>query len=113
MSNIELVNEKPLTMAEMKVHLESIQKRDKELGMRAKKVKDHLDHFTKINEKKSSELKKNLEELNISRLKDRHIVKLIDLLPEDLTSIRAIFAGENVTLKQEDLQKILDIVKQT
>lgn len=100
-------------MAEIKSHLEDIQKRDKELGMRAKKVKEHLDHFVKINEKKAAELKKKLEELNIARLRDRHIVKIIDILPEDLTSIRAIFTGENVTLKQEDLQKILDIVKQT
>ena len=111
MPNIEVINEMPLTMAEMKEHLQVIEKRDKELNARAKKVKTYLDHFTKVKKDKINEIKKQLETLNITRLKDRHIEKIIDLLPEDLTSMRAIFTGENVTLKQEDLQKILDIVK--
>lgn len=111
MSSIEVIEEKPLTLAEMREKLVEVQKRDKELNLRAKKTKEYLDHFAGLKLKKIEEIKKKLEGLKISRLKERHIVKLIDILPKDLGSLRLIFSGENVTLKQEDLTKILNILK--
>lgn len=113
MAEIKIINEIPLTLAEMKEHLANIEKRDKELNFRTNKTKEYLDIFTKLNKKQADELKQKIIALNIPRLKDRHIVKILDILPEeDLDSLKILFTGENITIKQEDLQRIFDIVKE-
>ena len=71
----------------------------------------NLDKFAKADSKKVKEVRKKLEELGISRLKPRHVNKIIDIMPKDIGSLRAVFAGENITLKQEDLKKILECLK--
>ena len=54
---------------------------------------------------------KELEKLNIPRLKERQMVKIIDILPTDIDSLRTLLIGENLIIKQEDLIKIVDVVK--
>ena len=111
MAEIEVVNEVPITMAQMKKKLEEIKKRDKELNFRAKKVEEYLDQFL-TKDKKQEDLRKKITDLNISRLRDRQITKILDLMPKDIESLKIIFSGDNVTIKQEDLEKILQAVKE-
>ena len=112
MSNIQTINEIPLTLVEMKERIEKVEKRDKELNFRATKTKDYLSVFTKDMDLKAAlELKKKITELNIPRLKDRQIVKIIDLMPQDLDSLKILLIGENITIKNEDLEKILQVIK--
>lgn len=112
MPDLKIHEERPVTMAEMKEHLENIEKRDKELNLRAKKTKEYLDQFVKIKFKKVEEVKKKIEGLNIGRLKEKHITKVIDLKPNDVGELRSIFSDENITLKQEDLEKIIEALKE-
>lgn len=109
MGDLKLQEEKPLTMVEVQEELKKIEKRDKELTVRATKTKEYLNKFVKKDEK-VNELRKKLEELEISRLKEKQIVKVIDLKPKDLDSLKAILGGE-ITLKQEDLKKVLECIK--
>ncbi|MBS3153442.1 hypothetical protein J4426_02675 [Candidatus Woesearchaeota archaeon] len=109
MGNIDLVEEKPLSLAEMKEKLEQMRKRDKELEARAQKTEEYLHRF--VDEKKSKDLAKKLEGLGIARLRDRHIKKIMDLMPKDMDSLKMLFSGENLTLKQEDLDKIISVIK--
>ena len=111
MPDLELVTEKPISLEEMKLHLEEIKKRDKDLNFRAKKTGEYLNLVTKTKCKKPEELKKELESLDILRLKPKHIAKLLDTLPQDLDSLRMIFSGETLALKQEDLPKIIEVIK--
>lgn len=110
MPEIEIISENPLSLEEMKKNLEEIKKRDKELSFRAKKTEEYINAVTKNKLKKSEELKKELESLDIIRLKSKHIAKLIDTLPRDIDSLRMIFTGEAITLKQEDLAKIIEVI---
>ena len=111
MTSIELLKENPISLGEVKEKINSINKRDKELSDVATKTKAYVEHFAKLDEKKIKELKSALEALNIPRLKDRHYVKLIDVLPEDINILRTVFVGETVTVKQEDLNRILEVTK--
>ena len=110
MGDITVLSETPLTMSELKEKLAKIEKRDKELNFRANKTKEYIANFS-IKEKGIAELKKKLEELSIGRVKDRHIAKLIDLNPKDADSIKVILSGEALTLKEEDYNKILDVLQ--
>ena len=109
--DIEILEERSVTMSEMKLRIEEIKKRDKELNFRANKAKDYLDAFPTTDNKKAMEIEKKINELNIGRLRDKHIAKIIDLMPDNIDSLKAIFVGDNVTLKQEDLQKIVEVLK--
>ena len=106
---MEIIEKKPLNINEMKEQVEEIKKRDKELNFRAKKVEEYLNKVAKT--KSYKELKQSLEGLKITRLKEKHITLIINILPTDIDSLRIILSGENLTLKNEDLEKILETVK--
>ena len=52
-----------------------------------------------------------LEELEAMDIKPKIAVRIVDLVPEDLADLRLIFAKENVPIKKEDMEKILDILQ--
>lgn len=111
MVEINVIEEKPLTLVEVNEKLKQILKRDKELSFRGNKTKEYLDSFVQKTMKEVEELKKKIIELDIPRLKDKHIAKIIDIMPEDMDSLKSIFSGEPITLKEEDLKRILGIIK--
>ncbi len=106
---MEIIEKKTISNPEMKENIDGMKKRDKELNFRAKKVEDYLNHIPKT--KKYKDLKKDLESSEITRLKDNHISLIINILPTEIDSLRMVLSSENLTLKQEDLEKILTIVK--
>ena len=110
MTEIEIVGEKPLTLPEVKEMLAEI-KKNAELGFRANKTTDYTELFVKQKPSEAAEVKKKIEELNIMRLKEKVIAKIIDLTPTDAESLKMILATENITVKQEDLGKILECLK--
>ena len=111
MANAEIINENSITMAELKEKLDEIKKRDKELKPRALKTHEYLSRFVDIKAKDAMKIKQDLQKLQIPRLKERHINKIIDIMPNDLETLKLIFVGENITLKQDDLEKIINALK--
>lgn len=109
MSEVDVISKKPITMAELKEQLEKI-KKNKELNYRATKTFEYLNQFLHLKNKEAEELKKEIEGLEIGRLKENHIAKIIDIMPETIEELKVIFSGD-VTLKQDDLDKILRIVE--
>lgn len=107
MGEIEVISERPLTLPEVKEMLTEI-KASVELGFRANKSMEYVEIFVKQKPKEAAEIKKKLEELNIMRLKDKVIAKIIDIQPTDAESLKMLLATENITVKQEDVGKILE-----
>ncbi|MEK6861931.1 MAG: hypothetical protein AABY07_08245 [Nanoarchaeota archaeon] len=110
MAEIEIIEETPLTMSELKERLETI-KKSQELVFRSNKTLEYLNAFTKINTKQAKEIKEKLKSLDIIRLKDKHIAKIIDLVPKDTETLKTILAQDNITVKTEDIEKILACLK--
>lgn len=111
MTNLKIINETPINSLELKEKLNAIKKRDKEIGNRATKTMEYLNTFVSLKSKDAEEIKKKIINLNIPRLKDRHITKVLDIMPEDIESLKLLFTGENITIKQEDLAKIFEVIK--
>ncbi|HLD15858.1 MAG TPA: hypothetical protein VJB94_04750 [Candidatus Nanoarchaeia archaeon] len=111
MPEIEILNENPITLTELREKLKEIKKRDKELTFRANKTLEYIEVFSNVKVEKAASLRKSILDLSIGRLKERHIVKVVDVMPKDIDSLKAIFTGENLTLKADDLVKIMDILK--
>ena len=95
-------------MQELKDKLDRVKKRDKDLNPRGIKVYDYINRF---GNKNTLKLKENLGKLGILRLKDKHINKVVDILPKNIDELKSILSGENLTLKQEDLDKIVETIK--
>ncbi len=110
MSTVEIIQETPLTLAEVKEKLDAIKKRDIELTIKGKKVETYLTQFLQASNTKK--LIDEIKKLEIARLKDKHIVKIVDLLPKDTDSLHVILAEENITIKEENLKRIIDVVKE-
>ena len=105
-----IINETPITIADMKVEIEKIKKRDNELNFRATKTEEYLQQFELPSEKKIEEMKKKIESLNVPRLKDIHIVKILDLMPTTIEEMKGILSGYTLTVTQENMKKILGVL---
>lgn len=108
MSNPEIINKKPLGLAEVKSTLKKIHKRDEELTFRGGKTEDYINEVTVTSEKHAKDALKKLEGLEIGRIKPEHWIKIIDIMPESAEHLKIVMSGFNVTLKKEDLTKIVD-----
>ena len=107
-----VLEERPINLAELKATLDNIEKRDTKLGFRSTKTKEYLKKFSKLEEKKADELMQKIKALDIPRIKDRQIIKIIDLLPTELDEIRMIFSNETTSISPENMQQILNVVKE-
>lgn len=107
-----IVEEKPITLVELKEELTKIKKRDKELNFRSNKTYDYLQVFVNLTPAKAEELEKKLEKQDIPRLKDVHIKKIIDLLPQTLEDLKVILQGYTITVNNDNLKKIVQIVNE-
>ena len=106
----EIHKETPMTIAEAKHELDRIKTRDKELTFRGSKTEEYLSQFAIVEAKKAKDLYKKIEALDIPRLKDVHICKLIDVMPQNLNEVKATLQGYTITIKDENLKKILDVL---
>lgn len=55
------------------------------------------------------EMRKKLQELNLMKIKEEHISKIIELMPENKEDLIKIFT--DVSLDENESQKILEIIK--
>jgi len=106
---MKVLKVKPTGMAEAKKIMLSRETK-KELSYEQKLALDHLNKFTKIS---ASNAKKFLEELShVLRMSDETMVKILDLTPRSPDELRMIFAREKFSLKDKEIKKILEIVKE-
>ena len=112
MTKPEIIKETPITMAEIKDELDKIKKKIEKINFRAEKTEEYLHQFAQLNLAKSKELKEKLDKLNVPRLKEEHIVKMIDLLPGSAEEVKSILQGYTITVTNENLKKIAEAIKE-
>ncbi len=94
---------KPLSMAEFAEYAKKIE--DSEINLSG-----FIKKFIKLNLKEAKELRKKIEELELMKIKAEHIVKIIDLMPENVEDLNKIFA--DVSLNEDETRKILETIKE-
>jgi len=106
----KIIKETPICCAEVKEAIDAIRKKEKELNFRAQKTEDYLQAIGPISAKKAQELYAKLEKLKISRLREIHLTKLIDVLPKKEDEVKVVLSGYvGLTVKKDDLKKIAEI----
>ena len=109
--NPKIQEEIPISIYELQKEIKKIKKRDSELSVRSGKTEEYLNQFTFIKQKDVEELEKNIIKLEVPRLKDYHIKKILDTLPKSLAELKIVFQGYTLTISKENMQKIVTAVK--
>jgi len=104
---LEVLSETPISTAQLKEELKRIKQRDKELNFRAAKTEEHL---ISIEVKNVDGLFEKISKLNISRLKDQHICKIIDIMPTTIKDLKVVMQGYTISLNNENMKKITDLI---
>jgi len=112
---MNVMEKKHVTIAETKNVLDKAKKRYKEAEMEMlyeqKRALDHANKADNLNFRDSGSMIKKLSELELE-LNEDQIVKIVDLLPETVDDVRAVFAKERFKYGEEEIKKILDVVAQ-
>ena len=111
MTEFKIIDERPITLSHLKAEIDRISQ-ETGLTFRGEKTKNYLEGFATEDPKRVEELREQIEGLNIPRLKDRHIIKVLDVMPTDIDSLKILFSGETLTISDDDLKRILDVIPQ-
>ncbi len=111
MTKPEILEKKPITLANLKSILGQLKKRDGELTFRGTKTEEYVNQVVLISKKNAEELKKKLQELEIPRLKEEHITKIIDILPATETELKVILQGYSLTVSPDNRKKIISVLQ--
>jgi len=89
--------------------LQTLEEKDEEnLSHEQKIALENLTRHVKIRDLDTlQELHNELSE--IESLKDKHVYKLLEVVPEHESTVRAVFEKERVKLDDSDIQDILEI----
>ena len=110
MTDMQIVSETPINVYQLKKELERIRKRDNELNFRANKTEEYLNQVTAF--KNAEELFDKIMHLNIPRLREQHIHKIIDIAPTTLNELKVVLQGYTITLNNESMKKIVDAINE-
>lgn len=97
-------------MYHLKNELEKIRKRDGELNFRANKTEEYLNQISL--HKNTDALFGKIMQLDIPRLKEQHIHKIIDIMPATLNELKVVLQGYTVTINNESAKKIVDVISE-
>ena len=110
MTDMQIISEVPINSYQLRKELESIKKRDSELNFRANRTEEYLNEITIL--KNAEELFDKIVSLNIPRLREQHIHKIIDITPTTLNELKVVLQGYTLTLSNESMKKIIDTINE-
>lgn len=105
---MKILNSRPVTISEAKEIMLKKEK-EKELNYEQKLALEHLKKFAKL---KKEDIEKIAEEINsFIRLSPEILIQILTILPKNTDELRLIISKEKFTLKEEEINKILEIIK--
>ncbi len=105
---MKVIESKPVSMAEAK---EIMLKREKEgdLSYEQKLALSHLKKFTKLKKSDTEKLKQEIS--SVIHMSPERLIQIVNVLPTNADEVRMIFAGERFSIKEDEINKIIEIVK--
>jgi DNA-directed RNA polymerase subunit F len=110
MGDTQIISETSISTYQLKEELENIKKRDKELNFRSNRMEEYLQQISTV--EKADELLKKLTKLDIPRLKEQHIHKIMDIMPVSVNELKILLQSYTLTLNNDAMKKIVDTVNE-
>jgi DNA-directed RNA polymerase subunit F len=95
-------NSEPLSMSEVVEYVKKSEEGETE-------IIGFINKFNKLKPKEARELKKEIEKLEMIKIKPEYAIKIIDVLPETAEELNKIFV--DVSLDEDETKKILETIK--
>lgn len=108
----KVISDQPLNLYEVKKELKAVKKRDEQLSVRASRVDEYVTMFTPLSEKAATELKEKIKALDVPRMKEEYLDKLIDILPINEEDVKTLLSGYGITVKNENVAKISELISE-
>lgn len=112
---MNLKSEEPITIAEVADILKNKEKQYKAEGKEPlyehKRALEHAKVSVRLGKKDCADLIKKITDLDMG-LNPEWVIKIVDLVPESVDDVRAIFAKERFKYGEEEIKKIIDVVDQ-
>jgi len=96
-----IIERKPLSMTEAKEYM------DKDSGT---DIQGFVKKFIILKPAKAKELREKIEKLDLLKVKEEHITKILDIMPETVEDINKIFS--DVSLDEDETKKLLETIKE-
>ena len=107
----KMQEEVPISIYDLKKEMTKIKKRDEELSVRAAKTEEYLNNFVILKPKDAEALEEELLKLEVPRLKEVHVKKILDLLPASVEELKVILQGYTLTVNKENMEKTISTLK--
>lgn len=109
----EKIEEEYLTVSEAKEHLSEVEseralEEEREMRYELARAIEHVNRFAFLEPEEARELVDELADLE--KIDEETAIKIVDLLPQDRTELRSVFAQERYSLDGEELDEILNLV---
>ncbi len=111
MVNPQFIEEQPLCLFDAKELMTAIEKRDEELNYQSNRAKEYLENFVRLSAEQKEKLQADLVGLNLTRLKEEHIMKIIDFLPKTVDDLKVVLQAYTLSLPKKDQESIIQTVK--
>jgi len=96
-----------MNLSQLRGEVDKIKKRDDKLNFRSQRTEEYLQSYEF---KKGKELFDELVKLEVPRLREQHIHKLIDILPRTIKETKVVLQGYPITISQDSMKKIAIVV---
>jgi len=95
---------KPITLYETEEIIENLKETEK-----IKELKSFIKKFAEGDSKKAKKLKEELTNMNVLKLKEKDIVKIVDVMPENAIELNKVVTEAG--LDTDETNKILETIK--
>ena len=76
----------------------------------SEEIKSFIEKFVKISPEKAKELRSKIDEMELIKLREEHVVKIIDLLPENQEDLNKIC--NDISFDEDETKKIIQTIKE-
>jgi DNA-directed RNA polymerase subunit F len=109
MANYKIKSTEAISGAEVLEIVNGIEA-ERESTYRENRIKEYLNKTVKLSADDIKSAKEEIEQLQIPRLDENHIIKILEILPKNGTELRAIVSHSGTVLVDESVTKIMDVL---
>lgn len=99
-----ILDRNTVTMSEVEEILKDLPESEKK-----EQTETFLKKFLNTKSTQAKKMREDLEQLDLIKMKPEYIIKIIDMLPEDMADLNKIFT--DISLTEDEAKKIFDIIK--
>jgi len=107
----KIISQTPISMTDLRLEIEKIRKREKEEpNIRVTKMEDYMNSLTPLSETKEKELIEAIRKLDVPRMKDEFVFKIVEMLPKTVEDLKIILQGYVISITNDNLKKLVDVI---